>query len=204
MIANGDGATPQTQAIGAPAIFLDRDGTIIEDRGYLSDPAQVRLLPNAAAGLIRLQAAGFRLVIASNQSGIARGLFDEAALELVHARLESILVEHGVRLHGAYYCPYLAGPEASVETYRRDSPLRKPAPGMLLQAARDLNLELSRSWMIGNAETDVLAGRAAGCRTILLDSESPSEGTSRAHSTNFVRDLLEASAIILGGAEERT
>lgn len=213
--------------MSASAIFLDRDGTIIEDSGYLFDPDSVRLLPNAAEGLARLRLAGFQLVLVSNQSGIARGIFDEAALARVHSRLEALLAERGVRLDAAYYCPFLAGPDASVETYRRESPLRKPGPGMLLQAAGELGLDLSQSWMIGNAATDVLAGKAAGCRTILLQqtpqpgtqagetatpvrSAPPYAGAKSAFSldevadTMVARDLLDASAIILHGAEERT
>lgn len=212
--------------MSARAIFLDRDGTIIEDSGYLFEPDSVRLLPNAAEGLARLKLAGFQLVLVSNQSGIARGIFDEAALARVHSRLEALLAERGVRLDAAYYCPFLAGPDASVETYRRESPLRKPGPGMLLQAAGELGLDLSQSWMIGNAATDVLAGNAAGCRTIRLEP-SPQPGThgefavshrpipassgatpafsaGEAAGTWVARDLLDASAIILHGAEERT
>lgn len=177
-----------------PAVFLDRDGTIIEDRGYLADPADVQLLPGAVDALRRLSARGFRLVVVSNQSGVARGLFDENRLADVHARLESLLAAEGVRLDAAYYCPYLDGPEAVVERYRRDSELRKPRPGMLLQAARELGLDLSQSWMVGNSPSDVEAGRRAGCRTILLHTNgSP---IPAAPATFLARGVEEAADLV--------
>ncbi|GAG48670.1 unnamed protein product, partial [marine sediment metagenome] len=117
------------------AVFLDRDGTIVEDLGYIGEPEQLRLIPGAADALRRFSREGYLVVVVSNQSGVARGLFDEADLSRVHARLEALLAECGASLDGAYYCPYLSGAEATVEAYRRESELRKPAPGMLLQAA---------------------------------------------------------------------
>jgi D-glycero-D-manno-heptose 1,7-bisphosphate phosphatase len=179
-----------------PAVFLDRDGTVIEDTGYLRDPDEVRLVPGAADAIRRLSRAGFLVILVSNQSGVARGLFDEAALARIHNRLEHLLEEGGARLDGAYYCPYLNGPAATVEAYRRETDLRKPAPGMLLKAARELHVDLARSWMVGNAPTDVEAGRRAGCQTILISRDgvpNPSGGpTPRA----LVRSLAEAAAYI--------
>ena len=150
------------------AVFLDRDGTIIEDAGYVGDPRQVRLIRDAAHAIRRLRRAGHLVVIVSNQSGVARGFFDETTMNQVDARMKSLLAERGADVDRAYYCPYLDGPEATVEAYRRDSDLRKPRPGMLLLAARELDIDLSRSWMIGDSPTDVEAGSSAGCRTILL------------------------------------
>ena len=100
------------------AVFLDRDGTIIEDAGYLGDPQQVRLIRDAADAIRRFRQAGCLVVVVSNQSGVARGLFDEAAMHKVHARLESLLAERGTRVDRAYHCPYLDGPEATVVAYR--------------------------------------------------------------------------------------
>lgn len=179
-----------------PAVFLDRDGTIIEDAGYIGDPDAVRLLPGAVEALRRLADAGFRLVLASNQSGVARGIFDEGALARVHARLEEMLAAEDVHLDAAYYCPYLAGPEAVVEKYRRDSELRKPRPGMLLQAARDLELDLSRSWMIGDHERDAVAGWRAGCRTILLRAGSRRVAYIGGGETLLAHNLMEAAQIV--------
>ena len=161
------------------AVFLDRDGTIIEDAGYIGDPQQVRLIRDAADAIRRFRQAGCLVVIVSNQSGVARGFFDEAAMNKVHARVESLLAERGAGVDRAYHCPYLDGPEATVVAYRRDSDLRKPRPGMLLLAAKELDIDLSRSWMIGDSPTDVQAGMNAGCRTILLRRAPSSPHDSR-------------------------
>ena len=179
----------------APAAFLDRDGTIIEDRGYIADPDDVRLIPGAADAIRRLSRAGYLVVVISNQSGIARGYFDEAALSAVHQRLESELEAEGACLDGAYYCPYLDGPEAVEEAYRIESELRKPRPGMLLQAARELNIDLSRSWMIGDSPRDVEAGQAAGCRTILINPVGDAEEDDAGKATHLVKDLRDAAEI---------
>lgn len=152
----------------SPAVFLDRDGTLIKDTGYIDDPDKVQLLPGVADALKKLLATGYQLVIVSNQSGIARGLFDEETLSKTHGRLETLLDRKCIKLAGAYYCPYLDGDEAIVDQFRSDSELRKPQPGMLLQAAGELDIDLTKSWMIGDAPRDVQAGKRAGCRTILI------------------------------------
>lgn len=138
-----------------PAILLDRDGTLIEDMHHLDDPAKVRLLPGVAATLRTLQAAGFELAVVSNQSGVARGLVSEQALHEVHRALGDALGAEQVDLAGAWYC--LHGPDAGCVC-------RKPRPGLLQRAAQRLNLNLLESWMIGDRGSDLLAGRAAGCR----------------------------------------
>lgn len=150
------------------AVFLDRDKTLMEDPGYVSDPGQVRLLGGAAEAVARLRGAGYLVIVVTNQSGIARGKITEAQIAAVHERLRELLRRAGTDLDAIYYCPYLDGPDAVVAQYRRDSDLRKPRPGMLLQAAREMEIDLSRSWMIGDEARDAQAGRAAGCRTILL------------------------------------
>ncbi|MGB2984707.1 MAG: HAD family hydrolase [Phycisphaerae bacterium] len=178
------------------AVFLDRDGTIIEDLGYIGDPDEVRLIHGAADAIRRFSQAGHLVVIVSNQSGVARGFFDEAALSQVHSRLEAFLQAEGARLDGAYYCPYLDGPEAKVDAYRSDSELRKPKPGMLLQAARELNIDLSRSWMIGDSPCDVEAGSRAGCRTILIGRDGSAGDDAAVTATHTVGSLLEVAAIL--------
>ena len=184
------------------AIFLDRDGTVIEDTGYISDPDQVRLIPGAAEAIRRFTDAGFLVIVVSNQSGVARGLLDEATLSAVHTRVEELLQAGDATLHDAYYCPYLDGPEVVVEAYRRDSELRKPKPGMLLQAARDWSIDLSRSWMIGDASSDVEAGRRVGCRTIRIDRDGlcsgrgSDEGEGVPSATCTVGNLTEAAKIV--------
>lgn len=185
----------------ATAIFLDRDGTLIPDRNYISDPEEVELLRGSAEAVRRFCDAGYLVVLASNQSGIARGLFDEEALDDVHARLQDLLADEGAALDGAYYCPYLDGPEATVEAYRRDSELRKPKPGMLLQAARELNIDLKRSWMIGDSPTDALAGTRSGCRTILLDNGHGNLDDLDVKVTHTAANLAEAADLILGKSE---
>lgn len=182
----------------SPAIFLDRDGTLIADVGYVRHPDDVQLLPGASDALKRFREMGYRLVVVSNQSGIARGLFTDGNLQEVHQRLEQQLAGDGIRLDAAYYCPYLPGPEAVVETYRRDSELRKPRPGMILKAAQEHDIDLAKSWMIGDSPRDVEAGRRAGCRTILLAANGNGSATTMTPppgvdpSTPVVHDLREA------------
>ncbi|MCH7525954.1 MAG: HAD family hydrolase, partial [Planctomycetes bacterium] len=151
-----------------PAVFLDRDDTLLVDSGFIDDPDKVKLVPDAIAAVIRLHRCGYKVVVVSNQSGVARGYFDEQRLDEIHGRLQGLLERGGAKLDGIYYCPYLEGSEAKVEAYRKRSDLRKPAPGMLLLAAGERNLDLARSWMIGDAVRDIEAGHRARCRTLLL------------------------------------
>jgi len=144
------------------ALLLDRDGTLIVDVGYPRDPALVEPLPGAIEALRELQQT-FALVIISNQSGIGRGLITEAEAKAVHDRVVEVFAAGGVRFAGSYYC--LHAPEAGCRC-------RKPAPGLILDAARDLGLELASSVMIGDKPSDLEAGRAAGCCEVLrLGSE---------------------------------
>ena len=147
---------------GRPALFLDRDGTLIEDAVYPRDPRRVRLLPGAADALVRLARRGFALVIVSNQSGVARGLISAAEAEAVHAEVVRRFAAAGVAFDGAYYC-YHAPDEGC--------PCRKPAPGLLLRAAGELGLDIGRSFMVGDKAIDVAAGEAAGCRGVRFDGE---------------------------------
>jgi D-glycero-D-manno-heptose 1,7-bisphosphate phosphatase len=179
-----------------PAVFLDRDNTLIHDPGYLRDPAQVRLLDGAAEAVRDLRAAGYAIVVVTNQSGVARGYLTEDDVAAIHQRLEELLLAHGAGLDRVYYCPYLEGAEAVCPAYRRDSDLRKPRPGMLLLAARELGLDLSRSWMVGDSERDVQAGRAAGCRAILLGN-----GSVRTEAEYVSQDLSSAAEWILRGSD---
>jgi D-glycero-D-manno-heptose 1,7-bisphosphate phosphatase len=166
----------------------------MEDVGYTGDPEDVRLIPGAAGAIRRIRDAGHLVVLVSNQSGVARGLFDEAALSSVHARLESLLRADGAVLDAAYYCPYLEGSAAKVEAYRCQSDLRKPNPGMLLEAARELSIDLARSWMVGNSACDVEAGVRAGCRTILIRGDGSEVGEVGTAPTHSVSTLSEAVA----------
>lgn len=157
-----------------PAIFLDRDGTLIEDVGYPHRPEDLRLLAGVAPALLKLQDLGFVLVVVTNQSGIARGLFSEAEMHAFHALLHAELAKAGVQISAFYHCPF--HPEARISEYRRASPLRKPEPGMLLLAAKELGLDLPASYAIGDKKSDVLAGQAAGCRAILVQTGQAGTG----------------------------
>jgi D-glycero-D-manno-heptose 1,7-bisphosphate phosphatase len=146
-------------------VFFDRDGTLIEDVPYLADPAGVRLLPGTVPALRRLREARWACVVVTNQSGIGRGLITEQRLVEVHAALTRQLEAQGVGLDGIYHCPHApcTDDKAAIE-----HPDRKPGPGMLQRAARDLGLDLSRSWILGDQLSDMLAGRNAGCRGGIL------------------------------------
>lgn len=178
------------------AVFLDRDNTLIEDPGFISDPAQVRLLPGAADAVRSLRDAGYRIVVTTNQSGVARGHVDEATLGRIHDRLKELLAKEGAPLDAIYYCPYLPGDEAVVKAYRKDSDLRKPKPGMLLKAAREMNLDLSRSWAIGDEARDIQAGKAAGCPTVLIASNNTPDDVG-ATADYVVADITEAAKVVL-------
>ncbi len=152
------------------AIFLDRDGTIIEDPGYINHPDQVKLLDGVAEVLTTFSAMGYKLIVASNQSAVARGIVTEKVLGKIHNRLKELLAKKGAHLDAIYYCPY--HPDGAVMKYRKESDWRKPNPGMLLAAADEMDIELVGSWVIGNSGRDVDAGRRAGCKTILIDDPS--------------------------------
>ena len=152
------------------AIFLDRDDTLIEDPGYINHPDQVKLLDGIDKSLIELKAMGYKLIVVSNQSGVARGIVSEQALDEIHNRLKQLLAEKGAPLDRIYYCPY--HPDGVIAKYRKESDWRKPNPGMLLAAADEMDIDLSQSWMIGNSSRDVEAGLQAGCKTILTNHPS--------------------------------
>jgi len=153
--------------MGLPAAFLDRDGVINEDHGYVHRWEDFAFVAGAVDGLRRLQAAGYALVVVTNQSGIARGFYDEAALERLHEQLRATLAVQGVTLAAIEYCPHL--PQADVARYAIECDCRKPGPGMILRAARALDLDLARSLMFGDKPSDIEAGRRAGVgRCVLL------------------------------------
>ena len=155
------------------AIFLDRDDTVIEDPGYINNPDLVKLLEGVPESLIELKALGYKLIIASNQSGVARGIVTEKVLAQIHDRLKQMLTEKGAQLDRIYYCPY--HPDAVVPKYRKESDLRKPNPGMLLAAAKDMDIDLTQSWFIGNSSRDTEAGSRVGCKTILIEQPARQE-----------------------------
>lgn len=184
-----------------PAVFLDRDDTLVVDVPYLTDPAGLRVLPGAARALADLRRAGFVLVLATNQSAVGRGLLTEDGLRAIHEELGRLLAAEGAALDAIYHCPHAPRTEDRTAV---EHPDRKPAPGMLLRAAADLGLDLPRSWMVGDRISDVLAGLGAGCRSILVGSnatldELPSPADDG--RTFAVADLTAAAALILADSE---
>ena len=149
-----------------PAVFLDRDGTLIEERGYLDRLDLIEPFPWASAALRRLRDAGYALVLVTNQAGVARGYFDEAFVQEAHRHLAALLEADGVVLDGYYYCPH--HPDGTVAGYRRRCRCRKPGPGMVEQAAADLGLDVSRSFVVGDKWLDVELAANAGARGILV------------------------------------
>jgi len=184
----------------APALFLDRDGTLVHPRHYPSRPEDLRLYDGLGPYLRCLQEAGFRLVVVTNQSGIARGYFTEADLRRMHEHLAAQLAQgtHGVgrvRLDAIYHCPH--HPDGVIPALAVRCTCRKPQPGMVLRAVADLGLDPRRSWFVGDILDDIEAGNRAGCRTILVDlgTEPPPERAVR--RPDFVaRDTVRALQII--------
>jgi D,D-heptose 1,7-bisphosphate phosphatase len=184
-----------------PAIFFDRDNTLIVNDGHLSDPGKVQLIDGAADAVARARGLGFRVVTISNQSGVARGLFGEEAVIAINEKMEQLLTAENPRakIDRHEFCPF--HPEAVVEQYRKDSELRKPRPGMILRAAEDLDLDLTASWVIGDAPRDIEAGHAAGCRTILISDLSLPTSSAAMEATvvepdETVSNVAEAMDVI--------
>lgn len=164
------------------AVFLDRDGTVLEHVAYMTDPAQVRIAPGAIDSLRQLRDAGFLLVIVSNQSLVARGLGTMEQAQAVSNRMEELFEAQGIHFDAIKYC---------FDSPGAPTPRRKPNPGMLLEAAAELDVDLARSAMIGDDERDTQAGRAAGCGLNLLIAQTPADGEQTAVS------FIEAAARVL-------
>jgi D-glycero-D-manno-heptose 1,7-bisphosphate phosphatase len=162
---------------GHPAVFLDRDGVLVDDVGYLSSASGLRLFPGVPVAARALSDAGFKLVVATNQSAVARGILTEAQLEAIHTHLTLLLSAGGAAVDAWLYCPH--HPIDGVEPYRRACDCRKPQPGMLLRARDLLGLDLSRSFLVGDRRSDVVAARRAGCTAILVRTGFGSEEANR-------------------------
>ena len=178
-----------------PAVFLDRDGTLMEEVHYCADPAKVRLFPGTAAALRRLTERGYLCVIITNQSGIGRGMFTEAQYQAVQAELLRQLDTPGSSplIAASYHCPDVL-----------PSPRRKPAPGMVMEAARDLNLDLARSWFVGDKAADIECGAQAGTRTLLVQTGYGAQepGANMRVSPNFIaKDIVAAVEVILQNSD---
>ncbi|HSL42436.1 MAG TPA: HAD family hydrolase [Anaerolineales bacterium] len=175
------------------AVFLDKDGTLVEDIPYNVDPDRIRLTEGAYEALRLIQEHDFKLIVISNQSGVARGFFQERDLFQVRSMLKQLLAAAGVFLTDFYYCPHL--PEGSVREYAVDCTCRKPQPGMLYRAAQEHDLDLSASWLVGDILHDIEAGNRAGCRTVLLDNGHETEWQlSPGRQPDFIVKNLKGAA----------
>ncbi len=183
-----------------PAVFVDKDGTLVENVPFNVDPARVRLADGAGEALGLLRRSGFALVLVSNQPGIALGRFPASALASIDARLQELLAPHGARLDATFYCPH--APDTVNGISAPGCGCRKPAPGLILRAASELALDLPASWMIGDILDDVEAGASAGCRTVLVDNGGETEWRrSPARTPDFiVSDPMAAARIICTAA----
>lgn len=148
------------------AVFLDRDGTLLEEANYIAEIERLAFFPYTADAVRLLNRAGFAVVVITNQAGIARGIVEEAFVGVAHAAISARLAEGGARVDAYYYCPH--HPEGIVEAFRRTCDCRKPQPGMLRRAAEDLDLDLPASFIVGDKLTDVQAGHAVGARGVLV------------------------------------
>ncbi len=165
-----------------PAVFLDRDGTIIEHVHYLTDPADVQLVPDAGAALRLLQDRGFAIIIVTNQSAIGRGMLTEEGLDHIHDVLENFLAAEQVSIDGIYFCPIAPSKKREGDRLAIEHPNRKPGPGMLLQAAEDCGLDLSRSFMVGDMLSDIYAGQNAEVQASILIEGHMDEDEIDAHA----------------------
>jgi len=173
-------------ALSRPAVFLDRDGTISEDVGYLNDVSQFRMFPFAAGAIQRLNDANLPVIVVTNQSGVGRGFFDEASVHAVHEEMTQQLAAAGAHLTAIYYCPH---------TSDDDCECRKPKPGMIRQAAHEHGVDLARSFVVGDRYGDVELAQASGGRGVLVrtgygEEDLRSSGTEWARQPDFVADDL--------------
>lgn len=180
-----------------PAVFLDRDGTINEEKDYLHKIADFKFIPRAHEAIKRLKDAGYLIIVVSNQSGIARGYFDEAAVDRLHDHIQQELKRYGTAIDAFYYCPH--HPEKGIGNYKVVCDCRKGGAGMLLQAADEHNIDLEKSYMVGDKLADIEAGAKAGCQSILVltgygDSERLNPGLSKIMQC---KNLYDAASTII-------
>lgn len=183
------------------AVFIDRDGTICEESGYIDHPDRLLIYPWSYPAIAQLNQAGLKVVVVTNQSGVARGYFAEEMVTAIHEKMCAAMAEHGARLDAIYYCPH--HPEALVEPYRQDCRCRKPKPGMALQAAQALDLDLSASYVIGDRYRDIQLAHAIGARAVLvLSGYGREEYDSQRHTwktppDHIAQNLLTAAQWVL-------
>jgi len=182
------------------AVFIDKDGTLIPNIPYNVDPEKITLSDYAITALRMLQDQNFVIVILTNQSGIAKGLFKETDLNWVRHKIERLLSLEKIELAGFYACPH--HPDGIIPEYTKTCTCRKPSTGMFLQASTDLSIDLTQSWMIGDILHDVEAGNRAGCKSILINNGNETEWKSGSHRqpTYIAGDLLQAAEFILSNS----
>lgn len=185
-----------------PAVFLDRDGTLIEDVGYLDRVERLLIYPWAIDAVRLLNQGGYHVVIITNQAGVARGFFKEAFLAEVHGEIRSRFRTGGARIDGFYYCPH--HPDAPIEEYRQVCDCRKPAPGLVRKASQDLSLDLARSFVVGDRWLDVRLGRAVGARSLLVRTgygrTEEANGPADVRADHVAENLVEAVSWILSAS----
>lgn len=183
------------------AIFLDKDGTLVDDLPYNVEPRHITLANGAGPALRLLSRLDYRIYVVSNQDGIAQGKFGESEMERVRNRLHDLLFRENLSLDGFYFCPH--HPDGSVPQYATACDCRKPKPGMLLQAAHEHDIDLADSWMIGDILHDVEAGNRAGCRSVLIDNGNETEWRLGANRipTRIAPDLYSAAVLIASHTE---
>jgi D-glycero-D-manno-heptose 1,7-bisphosphate phosphatase len=183
-----------------PAVFLDRDGTLLEEAGYLDRLERLVFFPYAIDAIRLLNRAGYAVVIITNQSGIARGMYEERFVREAHAVIAERVAAGGGRVDAFYYCPH--HPDATIEGYRKDCDCRKPSPGMLTAAAADLRLDLGRSFTVGDKWTDVAVGQRKGARGILVRTgygqSSEASPVAGVEPSAVADNVIAAAAWILG------
>jgi D-glycero-D-manno-heptose 1,7-bisphosphate phosphatase len=188
-----------------PAIFMDRDGTLAHEVGYVNDVSRFRLFPWSVEAVRLVNRSGYAAVMVTNQAGVARGYFPEAAIQEVHAALGAAFADGAARLDGVYYCPH--HPQAGQPPYRQDCDCRKPRPGLLTRAAADLGIALERSWVVGDRLGDLQVAWAVGARGAMVKT-GYGRGELRHHAPSWTRPpdlvaehVLEAvSRIVHAGA----
>lgn len=182
----------------AKAVFLDRDGTIVEDTGYLHERHKVRFLPWAGDAIALLNKHGYRVIVVSNQAGVARGYFTEETVRDLNCYIQDSLAAQGALIDRFYYCPHHT--EGVVEEYRKACDCRKPNTGMIEQAARDFGIDLAASFMVGDQLSDIETGRRAGCRTVLVAGADGKPGAAEAKvmASHIAADLHAAAEWLLG------
>lgn len=174
------------------AVFLDRDGVIIQDVGYLNDCAKIEFLPRVGEAIKLLNQNGFKVIVVTNQSGVARGYFTEETVQEINRNTQECLARQGAFINKTYYCPHHV--EGTVSKYRKDCHCRKPNPGMIEQATREFGIDLKNSFVVGDKACDIEAGHRVGCKTILLASDSCLDKQEEITplSDHIARDLYEA------------